>query len=100
MARPDGSPTDVDREFVAQFALFDEHLSWYWEFNLKRLYGDPKNYDGGNQVVHDFHHLWTINGYMDGNGPLLTMREGERVRHMPRHFASGMRTRFQVLPRE
>jgi FtsP/CotA-like multicopper oxidase with cupredoxin domain len=159
MTRPDGSPADVDREFVAQFALFDEHLSWYWEFNLKRLYGDPKNYDGGNQVVHDFHHLWTINGYMDGNGPLLTMREGERVRwylfanpneqeawdvhtahwhgqtavaghmrtdmimltpmatviadmvpddvgtwlfhcHMPGHFAAGMRTRFQVLPRE
>jgi hypothetical protein len=28
MARPDASPTDVDREFVAQFGFYDEHLSW------------------------------------------------------------------------
>lgn len=43
MAKPDGAPTDVDREFVTQFGLSDEHRSWYWDLNLKRLYGDPKN---------------------------------------------------------
>ena len=80
MARPDASPTDVDREFVAQFGLYDEHLSWYWDFNLKRLYGDPKNYDGTVEGIHDFHHFWTVNGLIDGNGPMLTMRQGERVR--------------------
>jgi multicopper oxidase len=79
MARPDGSPTDVDREFVTQFGLFDEHQSWYWDVNVKRVYGDPKNYDDSNKVIHDFHHFFTINGYLDGNGPLLTMRQGERV---------------------
>jgi FtsP/CotA-like multicopper oxidase with cupredoxin domain len=80
MARPDGSPTDVDREYVAQFGLFDEHRSWYWDLNLKRLYGDPKNYDGAVKEIHEFHHLYTINGYIDGNGPRFTMRQGERVR--------------------
>jgi FtsP/CotA-like multicopper oxidase with cupredoxin domain len=80
MAKPDGTPTDVDREFVAQFGLFDEHRSWYWDFNLKRLYGDPKNYDGTVKAIHEFHHFYTINGYIDGNGPPFTMRQGERVR--------------------
>lgn len=80
MARDDGSPKDTDREFVAQFGLYDEHLSWYWDTNLKRLYGDPKNYDGSEIRVHDFHHFYTINGYIDGNGPMMTMHKGECVR--------------------
>jgi len=61
--------SDVDREVVAQFGLFDEHLSWYWDTNLKRLYGDPKNYHGHDTRIHDFHHFFTINGYLDGNDP-------------------------------
>ncbi|HZQ67925.1 MAG TPA: multicopper oxidase domain-containing protein [Terriglobales bacterium] len=80
MAREDGSPKDVDREFVTDFGMFDEHQSWYWDFNVKRLYGDPKNYDDKNREVHDFHHFFAINGFLDANGPLLVMRKGERVR--------------------
>jgi Putative multicopper oxidases len=80
MARPDGSPKDVDREFIAQFGLYDEHLSWYWTQNLKRLYGDPEKYDENNIHVRNFHHFYTIDGYLDGNGPMITMHEGERVR--------------------
>lgn len=80
MARPDGSPVDVDREVVAQFGLYDEHLSWLWDENVRRLYGDPARYDGANAAVHDFHHFFTINGYFDGNGPRITVRQGERVR--------------------
>jgi FtsP/CotA-like multicopper oxidase with cupredoxin domain len=80
MARADGSPRDVDREFVAMFALFDEHLSWQWDENLHRLYGDPAKYDSRDQHIHDFHHFYTVNGYVDGNGPMMTMTRGERVR--------------------
>jgi manganese oxidase len=80
MARPDGSPKDVDREFVAQYALYDETESWYFDANILRLYGDPKNYDGNDQRVRDFHHFFAINGYLEGNGPVFTMKEGERVR--------------------
>lgn len=80
MGRDDASPKDVDREFIVQFGLYDEHLSWYWDANVKRLYGDAKNYDGGNRRVHDFHHFFSINGYLDGNGPMMIMHQGERVR--------------------
>jgi FtsP/CotA-like multicopper oxidase with cupredoxin domain len=30
--------------------------------------------------VREFHHFFTINGFLEGNGPMLTMRQGERVR--------------------
>jgi FtsP/CotA-like multicopper oxidase with cupredoxin domain len=80
MARADGSPRDVDREFVALFALFDEHRSWQWDENLRLLYGDPSRYDDADPRVHEFHHFFTINGYLDGNGPMMTMTRGESVR--------------------
>ena len=80
MARTDGSPRDVDREFVTEFALYDEPLSWYWDENVKRIYGDPKKFDGSDTKVREFHHFFSINGFIEGNGPMLTMRKGERVR--------------------
>jgi FtsP/CotA-like multicopper oxidase with cupredoxin domain len=80
MARADGSPKDYDREFVAQFGLYDETDSWYFDSNLARLYGDPKKFDRANEKMNDFHHFFTINGFLEGNGPMFTMRQGERVR--------------------
>jgi hypothetical protein len=55
-ARPDGSPKDVDREFVALFMIFDEL--------------------GGK----DAGLFYSINGYIFGNLPGLLMKQGERVR--------------------
>jgi hypothetical protein len=55
-AKPDGSPKDVDREFIAMFMIFDE----------------LKGKDAGL-----FH---TINGYVFGNLPGLLMKKGDRVR--------------------
>jgi hypothetical protein len=55
-ARPDGSPQDVDREFVASFMIFDE------------LAGK----DAGM-----FH---AINGYVFGNLPGLVMKKDAKVR--------------------
>jgi FtsP/CotA-like multicopper oxidase with cupredoxin domain len=80
MARPDGSPKDVDREIVAQFGLYDEHLNWMWDENLRRMYGDAKKYDDKDSAVHEWHHFFTINGFVDGNGPAIVLRVGERVR--------------------
>jgi FtsP/CotA-like multicopper oxidase with cupredoxin domain len=56
MARPDATPTDVDREFVLLFMIFDE--------------------DGGRErgLMHG------INGYIFGNLRGLVMNAGERVR--------------------
>jgi len=80
MARADGSPKDVDREFVANYGIFDETLSWLWDVNVKRIYGDATKYDSKVKGMQEFHHFFAINGYLEGNGPLFTMREGERVR--------------------
>jgi manganese oxidase len=55
-ANADGSPKDVDREFVTLFMMFNE---------LK------------GKVPLQFH---SINGYIFGNVPGLVMRQGERVR--------------------
>jgi FtsP/CotA-like multicopper oxidase with cupredoxin domain len=55
-ANPDGSPKDVDREFVASFMIFDE------------MGGKPAGL------------FYAINGLIFGNLPGLTMRQGEKVR--------------------
>ncbi len=55
-AKPDGSPKDVDREFVTSFQIFDERA------------GKP---DGL---------FYAINGLIFANLPGLQMKQGERVR--------------------
>jgi manganese oxidase len=94
MARPDGSPKDVDREFVCLFMLFDENVSWYLDHNIQTYTSDPKgvNKIDGKPVDADglFSLIGTgfvaesfrssINGYMYANGPMMTMKKGEHVR--------------------
>jgi manganese oxidase len=55
-ANADGSPKDVDREFVAAFMIFDE------------LKTKPQGL------------FYAINGFVFGNLPGLTMKQGEKVR--------------------
>jgi hephaestin len=93
MAKADGSPKDVDREFVTAFFLIDENNSWYLDHNIKTYTGDPKSVnklensptdgDGnfsiaGSGFVSNFR--LTINGYLFGNMPMMTMHKGEHVR--------------------
>ena len=74
MARADGSPQDVDREFVAQFGLYDEPLSWYWPANVKRIYGNPSKYDGKDVAVQQWHHFRFLDGL--AGGPALRLGKG------------------------
>ena len=78
-AKPDGSPKDVDREFVTDFALFDETDSWFFERNAgtQARALRSKVY---NPALREAHTLYSINGYIEGNLPMLTMRRGEHVR--------------------
>jgi manganese oxidase len=55
-AKPDGSPKDVDREFVAMFMIFNQL----------------------NNTSAGF--FYSINGYIFGNLPGLVMKQGEKVR--------------------
>ncbi len=88
MARPDRSPSDVDREIVAGFVEIDENHSWYLEDNIKTYATDPK----GVKVTagpfasiiaapdFDTYFRETINGYSFSHTPGMTMNVGERVR--------------------
>jgi hypothetical protein len=78
-ARPDGSPTDVDREIIANFAIFDETDSWFFERNAGKQARALRS-RALNPGLTEQHSLYTINGYTEGNIPLLTMRKGEHVR--------------------
>jgi hypothetical protein len=55
-AKPDGSPKDVDREFVTSFQIFDQ------------MGGKPEGL------------FYSINGYIFGNLPGLYMKRGDKVR--------------------
>ncbi|MGH7623701.1 MAG: multicopper oxidase domain-containing protein, partial [Gemmatimonadaceae bacterium] len=86
MARPDGTPKDVDREIVTAFAQVHEDRSWLAAANLPPL--DSLEHAGpiGNPSELDNPYPWfvkfTINGYLRGAMPLsaLTVRRGQRVR--------------------
>ena len=95
MARPDGSPKDVDRELFALFMIIDENQSHYFQHNIDAYAGDPKSVkklelvpedENGNAFLvlgHGFalvNHKFTINGYIFGNNPPMQMHKGERVR--------------------
>ena len=81
---PDGSPKDVDREFINLFMIYDENSSWYLQKNIADAgvnleVADPDEFEESN-LKH------AINGYLWDNFPTvggshaMTMRVGERVR--------------------
>ena len=76
-ADANGRPTDVDREFVTLFTVFDENASAYASENLARLKGPVDAEDEGLVESNLMH---AINGYVYGNQPGLLMQKGERVR--------------------
>lgn len=90
---PDGSPKDVDREFVIAFYEFLEIESRYAEENIATYMTDPKGvkvirgpfgskliFSGDEEVPAETLIRETLNGYSYGNLPMLTMHVGEKVR--------------------
>jgi manganese oxidase len=75
--RPDGSPSDVDRGIFALFMVMDENGSHYLEAERTKLTKPPAADDAESQQSNKMH---SINGYVYGNGPMITMHEGQRVR--------------------
>jgi FtsP/CotA-like multicopper oxidase with cupredoxin domain len=80
--RADGTPKDVDREFVQMFTVFDENASWYLDENIETFAGDPASVDPEDEDFVESNLMHSVNGYVFGNLPLtaLTMRRGEDVR--------------------
>jgi manganese oxidase len=94
MAKPDGTPRDVDREFVTLFHIVNENQSWYFKHNVatyvpalkrsQRAEAIPIDADGAFTLngtgFADGNFKATINGYIYGNGPKMVMKRGEHVR--------------------
>ena len=81
MARSDGTPSDVDREVFAEFFIDNETLSPMLAANERR-FGTrplpPMGEEDDEFIEHNLKH--SINGYLYGNMPMITMHKGERVR--------------------
>jgi FtsP/CotA-like multicopper oxidase with cupredoxin domain len=88
MARADGTPKDVDREFVVAFAEFDENQSWYLADNIRRFVGEPSKVkiiktpfgEDAQQPGAGGNFMESMNGYVYGHLPGLTVHVGEHVR--------------------
>jgi FtsP/CotA-like multicopper oxidase with cupredoxin domain len=78
--RPDGTPNDVDREFVVAFSVFDESESWYFEANTVGERAGRADLKLTDPAVHQRYLLYSLNGFIDGNLPLMSMKKDERVR--------------------
>lgn len=76
-AKADGSPIDVDREFIVNFGVMSENSSIWSEFNRLSLKTPPLADDPGFVESNQMH---AINGYVFGNLKGLTMNKGDRVR--------------------
>jgi hephaestin len=95
MARPDGRPKDVDKEFVTMFIAINENESWYLDDNINAHIPDPSKLNRyefkpitatgifgtiAGQGFTDTNVKWSINGYIYGNTPMMTMKKGDHVR--------------------
>ena len=90
--KADGTPKDVDREFVVILYTLDEQQSPYLEANIAQYIASPQTLKKSQPVFVDINgqpvnvgfpltnFRETVNGYQFGNTPGLTMTEGERVR--------------------
>ena len=95
MALADGRPKDVDHEFATIYIAINENESWYLDDNIKAHIADPSKLNryefkpitatgifgtvAGTGFA-DTNVKWSINGYIYGNTPLMTMKVGDHVR--------------------
>jgi len=79
-ARPDGTPNDVEREFVTLFKIFNENQSLYFDLNMKTYFGATNNVNTNDLRFIESNMKHSINGFIFANLPLLTMKQGERTR--------------------
>ena len=96
-ANADGTPKDVDREIVALFTAFDENESWYLQENVAAHINAPDQKALGGEASANFsdaqgyftfagtgfaetNYKFSVNGYLYGDGPVMPVQQGQRVR--------------------
>ncbi|XP_064418146.1 ceruloplasmin [Latimeria chalumnae] len=70
---------DFDQEFILMFSVMDENLSWYLDDNIKTYCSAPKTVDKDNEEFQESNKMHSINGYVYGNLPDLSMCIGDKV---------------------
>jgi hephaestin len=78
-ARPDGTPKDVDRELFVMFSVMNENNSPYLNTNVRRYTRLPSAPAKDDEFT-ESNLMHSINGYVFGNQPMITIKKGERVR--------------------
>ena len=84
--KPDGTPLDVDREFIVSFHSVDENMSRHLETNVQRYAEDPGSVDLSPFNLVFFaqfglsNFMESMNGFLYGHLPGLEMQVGQRVR--------------------
>ena len=79
MARADGTPKDVDKEVFALFSVMNENASPYEQYNLHH-YAQPPQIGSEDPDYEESNLMHSINGYVYGNQPMISLHKGEHVR--------------------
>ena len=80
-ARPDGSPKDVNKEFFVLYAVMNENESPLLKTNLSRFASRPlPPHLDEDEEFGESNLMHSINGYVFGNQPMMTMKKGDHVR--------------------
>ena len=80
MARADGTPKDVDRELVVNYEVADENASLWRDENIATFAGKPKSVVVDDEAFLESNLMHSVNGFVYGNLPGLTMKAGQKVR--------------------
>jgi FtsP/CotA-like multicopper oxidase with cupredoxin domain len=79
MARADGSPSDVDQEVFSLYTVENENNSPYLQANIDK-YAQAPAPDPADEDFQESNLMHSINGYVFGNQPMLTLTKGQHVR--------------------
>uniref|UniRef100_A0A674AX89 ferroxidase n=2 Tax=Salmo trutta TaxID=8032 RepID=A0A674AX89_SALTR len=74
-----GKQKNVNKEFHMLATVFDENLSWFLDDNINQFTKAPKTVNKEDEDFQESNKMHSINGYMYGNLPGLTMCKGDKV---------------------
>ncbi|XP_067898713.1 ceruloplasmin [Heterodontus francisci] len=69
----------TNEEFALMFAVMDENLSWYLDDNIRTYCTTPRDVDKDNEDFMESNKMHSINGYVYGNLPRISMFIGDKV---------------------
>ncbi|GCC38702.1 hypothetical protein chiPu_0017218 [Chiloscyllium punctatum] len=69
----------ANEEFALMFSVVDENLSWYLKDNIRTYCSTPNNVNIEDEDFMESNQMHSINGYVYGNLPGLSMFTGDKV---------------------